>query len=107
VRRRTAERVFRYAQQHFASRYTKMAIRFRGQFRYSDANTEPEPPGRNWPRSSEAPIMNVNLQACGRKQGHTSGKGEPAGACFLLKMRAGINPWQRVRVACRVIVRFP
>jgi len=49
VQRRTAERIRRYAEQHFAGRYTKLAIRFRGQFCYIDAYTEPQPPGPNWP----------------------------------------------------------
>jgi len=49
VQQRTGERIRRYADQHFAGRYTKLAIRFRGQFCYVDAYTEPEPPGRNWP----------------------------------------------------------
>ncbi len=49
VQRRTAERIRRYAEQHFAGRYTKLAIRFRGQFCYIDAYTEPEPPGPHWP----------------------------------------------------------
>ncbi len=49
VQRRTAERIRRCAEQHFAGRYTKLAIRFRGPFCYVDAYTEPEPPSRNWP----------------------------------------------------------
>jgi hypothetical protein len=49
VQRRTAQRIRRYAEQHFAGRYTKFAIRFRGRFCYIDAYTEPDPPGPNWP----------------------------------------------------------
>jgi hypothetical protein len=49
VQRRTAQRIQRYAAQHFAGHYTKLAIRFRGQFCYIDAYTEPDPPGPNWP----------------------------------------------------------
>jgi hypothetical protein len=49
VRQRTEERLRRYAEQHFAGRYTRLDIRFRGQFCYVDAFTEPEPPGPNWP----------------------------------------------------------
>ena len=49
VQRRTAERIRRYAQEHFAGRYTKLDIRFRGQFCYIDAYTEPKPLGPDWP----------------------------------------------------------
>lgn len=49
VKRRTEERIRRYAETHFAGRYTRLEIRFRGQFCYVDAYTEPEPPGPNWP----------------------------------------------------------
>jgi hypothetical protein len=49
VQRRTAERIQRYAEQHFAGRYTKLDIRFRGQFCYVDAYREPEPLGPTWP----------------------------------------------------------
>jgi hypothetical protein len=49
VRRRTEERVRREAETHFAGRYTRLDIRFRGQFCYVDAYTEPEPLGPNWP----------------------------------------------------------
>jgi hypothetical protein len=34
---------------HFAGRYTKLDIRFHGQFCYIDAFTEPEPPPDDWP----------------------------------------------------------
>jgi hypothetical protein len=46
---RTEQRIRRYAEEHFAGRYTRLDIRFRGQFCYIDAYTEPEPPGPNWP----------------------------------------------------------
>jgi hypothetical protein len=49
VQQRTAERLRRYAEQHFAGRYTKLDVRFRGQFCYIDAYREPEPLGPNWP----------------------------------------------------------
>ena len=48
VQRRTEDRIRRYAEQHFAGRYIKLAIRFRGQFCYIDAYQEPEPLGPNW-----------------------------------------------------------
>ena len=49
VKRRTEERLRRYADQHFAGRYTRLDIRFRGQFCYIDAYTEPGEPGPGWP----------------------------------------------------------
>ena len=48
VQLRTVQRIRHYAERHFAGRYTKLAIRFRSQFCYIDAYTEPEPPGPNW-----------------------------------------------------------
>ena len=49
VKRRTQERIRRYAEAHFAGRYTRLDIRFRSQFYYVDAYTEPEPLGPGWP----------------------------------------------------------
>lgn len=49
VKRRTIERIRRYAEEHFAGRYTRLDIRFRSQFCYVDAYTEPVPPGPDWP----------------------------------------------------------
>jgi hypothetical protein len=49
VKRRTEERIRRYAEAHFAGRYTRLEVRFRGQFCYIDAYTEPEPLGPDWP----------------------------------------------------------
>jgi hypothetical protein len=42
VKRHTEERIRRYAEAHFAGRYTRLDIRFRGQFCYIDAYTEPQ-----------------------------------------------------------------
>ncbi len=53
VQGRTAQRIQAYAQRHFASKYIRLDIRFKKQFCYIDAYTEPEvedpwpPPG--WP----------------------------------------------------------
>lgn len=47
VKRRTEERIRRYAEQHFAGHYTRLDIRFRVQFCYIDAYTEPEP-SQDW-----------------------------------------------------------
>lgn len=44
VRSRVAERIERYAEEHYAGRYTRLGIRFRGQFCYIDAFTEPDEP---------------------------------------------------------------
>ena len=49
VKRRTEERIRRYAEAHFAGRYTRLDVRFRGQFCYIDAYTEPAPLGPDWP----------------------------------------------------------
>jgi len=58
IKRRTEERIRRYAETHFAGRYTRLDIRFRGSFCYADAYTEPEPlspdwPPADWPESRE------------------------------------------------------
>lgn len=58
VRQRTEARLRRYAEDHFAGCYTRLEIRFRGQFCYVDAYTEPEPltpgwPPVDWPESRE------------------------------------------------------
>jgi hypothetical protein len=49
VKRRTEERIRRYAEEHFRGKYTKLDIRFRGQFCYVDAYREPEPLTPGWP----------------------------------------------------------
>lgn len=49
VQQRTEARLRRYASQSFAGCYTQLDIRFRGQFCYIDAYTEPELPGPSWP----------------------------------------------------------
>lgn len=49
VRRRTEGRIRRCADSEFAGRFTRLDIRFHGQFCYVDAYTEPEPTGPDWP----------------------------------------------------------
>ncbi|HEY4792163.1 MAG TPA: hypothetical protein VIJ05_12690, partial [Actinomycetes bacterium] len=49
VRRRTEERIRRYAEQQFAGCYTRLDIRFHGQFCYIDAYTDPAPLPGDWP----------------------------------------------------------
>ncbi len=49
VKNRTEKRIRDYAETHFAGRYTRLDVRFRGQFCYADAYTEPDLPGPNWP----------------------------------------------------------
>lgn len=48
VKRRTEERLQRYAETHFAGLYTRLEIRFRGQFCYVDVYQEPEPLQPDW-----------------------------------------------------------
>ena len=48
VKRRTEERIRRYAETHFAGRYTRLDVRFRGQFCYVDAYTEPATRDSDW-----------------------------------------------------------
>ena len=48
VRQRTEQRIRQYAEKHFAGKFTRLDIRFRAQFCYIDAYTEPSVP-RNWP----------------------------------------------------------
>jgi hypothetical protein len=49
VKQRTTARIQRYAEQHFAGRYTRLDVRFRSQFCYIDAYREPEPLSPGWP----------------------------------------------------------
>ncbi len=49
VKRRAEDRIRQYAQANFADRYTRLEVRFRGQFCYIDAYTEPKDMGPNWP----------------------------------------------------------
>ena len=49
VKYRTEHRIQYYAGANFAGRYTRLDIRFRSQFCYVDAYTEPQPPGPDWP----------------------------------------------------------
>ncbi len=41
VKGRTKERILQHAEDHFAGKYTRLDVRFRGQFCYVDAFTEP------------------------------------------------------------------
>jgi hypothetical protein len=41
VQERTAQRILAYAEMHYVGKYTRLDIRFRGQFCYIDAYTEP------------------------------------------------------------------
>jgi len=49
VQWRTDARLRRYAEKHYAGRYSRLEIRFRSQFCYIDAYKEPAEPGPNWP----------------------------------------------------------
>ncbi len=57
VKERTEARLRKYAYQHLAGRFTRLDIRFRGQFCYVDAYTEPQVP-ENWPPSDYAGYPN-------------------------------------------------
>lgn len=60
VKQRTQARIQRYAEQNHAGKFTRLDIRFRGQFCYIDAFTEPHIsdnwPPPNWPESRETYI---------------------------------------------------
>ena len=62
VKRHTKQRVNRYAEEHFAGRYARLDIRFRGKFCYIDAFTEPEPFSPGWPPPDwpETPAERLN-----------------------------------------------
>jgi len=47
VRRRTEQRIRAYAEKHYAGKYTRLEIRFRGVFCYIDAYTEPPAPSKD------------------------------------------------------------
>ncbi len=63
VQESTIQRILAYAEAHYAGQYTRLDIRFRGQFCYIDAYTEPSvpadfpPPG--FPESREAYLARV------------------------------------------------
>jgi len=63
VQERTKQRLMAYAETHYAGKYTRLDIRFRGQFCYIDAYTEPSvstgfpPPG--FPESRDEYIARV------------------------------------------------
>lgn len=82
VRQRTEARMRRFAEERFAGRYTRLDVRFRGQFCYVDAYTEPEPlrpgwPPAHWPESPEeyqdrlrnTPIHLCRLRYFGNEEG--------------------------------------
>ena len=57
VKLHTEQRLRRYAEERFAGKYTRLEIRFRGQFCYVDAYTEPDDqpgwPPPDWPETRE------------------------------------------------------
>ncbi|HEY7065263.1 MAG TPA: hypothetical protein VII06_27550 [Chloroflexota bacterium] len=60
VKHRVEARIQRYAAEHYAGRYTRIEVRFRGQFCYIDAYTEPDLspgwPPPDWPETREEAI---------------------------------------------------
>ena len=60
VQQRTRQRILADAEQHYAGKYTRLDVRFRGQFCYIDAYTAytephvpPDFPLPNWPESRQ------------------------------------------------------
>lgn len=49
VQERTKQRLLKYAEANYAGKYTRLDIRFRSQFCYIDAYTEPDYPGTSAP----------------------------------------------------------
>ncbi len=71
VKRRTEERIRRFAEENYAGRYTRLEIRFRGKFCYIDAYEEPQEmpgwPPEHWPESKEEfleRLRNTPLHLC-------------------------------------------
>ena len=61
VKRAVTQRIQRVAEQHFTGKYTRLDIRFKGQFCYIEAYTEPPRltkswPPKDWPESRETYI---------------------------------------------------
>ncbi len=60
VKREVTGRIERYAAEHYAGQYTRLDVRFRGQFCYIDAYTEPTVaegwPPEDWPETREEHI---------------------------------------------------
>jgi hypothetical protein len=48
VRERTRQRILAYAEEHYAGKYIRLEIRFKGKFCYIDAYCEPDVP-EDWP----------------------------------------------------------
>ncbi len=81
VKRRTEQRIRAYAEAHYAGKYTRLDIRFRSQFCYIDAYTEPVLaegwPPEDWPETREetiermrnSPIHLCRLRYFGREDG--------------------------------------
>ena len=49
MQRRTAQRIQRFAEANHAGQYTRLDVRFRGQFFYVDAYTDARTLGPDWP----------------------------------------------------------
>ncbi|MBL7190223.1 hypothetical protein ISS30_00865 [bacterium] len=49
VKQRTENRIMKCAEEHFKEHYTRIELRFRGQFCYIDAYTDPEKESPDWP----------------------------------------------------------
>jgi hypothetical protein len=92
VQRHTEQHIRRYAEEHFAGRYTRLGIRFRGHFCYIDTYTEPEPLGPNWPPQGRPETAEERLE---RLRNFGSLYVREEGARWVFKF----NPSQRLRKA--------
>lgn len=63
VKRDVVERIKNVAEKHFKGKYTRLDIRFKGQFCYIDAYEEPEAkegwPPKGWPETREEYIVRL------------------------------------------------
>jgi hypothetical protein len=59
LKKPTEQRILAYAQEHYADKYNRIDVRFRGQFCYIDAYLEPYVPAKNF---------NEKLYGCTREE---------------------------------------
>jgi len=71
VQEQTTQRILAYAEEHYSGKYTPLDIRFRNQFCYIDAYTEPYVPADfppvDWPETRDEHIeqlRNTPLHLC-------------------------------------------
>ncbi len=68
VKKDVERRINKIAEQHFKGKYTRLDIRFKGQFCYIDAFQEPEVsedwPPKDWPETREEYIERLRKREC-------------------------------------------